>query len=78
MLPMILSTPLDQVFDGFEQLSLDEQELAFDVMKRRYHERRREEMITQAHETSAAYRRGELKTKSSADFLREINAEHST
>jgi hypothetical protein len=75
---MIVSTPLDQVFDVFEQLSIDEQELAFDVMKRRYHERRREEMIAQAHETSAAYRRGELKTKSSADFLREINAEHST
>ncbi len=75
---MIISTPLDQVFDVFELLSLDEQELALDVMKRRYHDRRREEMITQAHETSAAYRRGELKTKSATDFLQEINAEHST
>lgn len=75
---MILSTPLDQALDAFGILSDEEQELALDIMKLRQSERLRKEMIAQAKETSAANLRGEIKTQTIADFLREINAEHST
>jgi hypothetical protein len=70
---MILSTPLDQVFDVFEQLSLDEQELALDVMKHRYHEMRREQIAQNILEARAEYQRGELKPMNLEEVMKALN-----
>ncbi len=71
---MMMSTTLDKALDLLEELSNDEQEMVLDIMKRRLNERSRTQMLAQAKETSAQYRRGELETQSAADFLQEINA----
>jgi hypothetical protein len=71
---MMMSTTLDKALDMLEELSLDDQEMVLDIMKRRLHERSRTQMLAQAKETSAAYRQGELETQSASDFLQEINA----
>jgi hypothetical protein len=51
------------------------QESTLTLMKNKRNERKRTKMIAQAKEISAAYRRGELKTKSATEFLQEINTE---
>ena len=71
---MMMSTTLDKALEMLEELSDDEQELVIDIMKRRLDKRSRAQMLAQAKETSAQYRRGELEVQSASDFLQEINA----
>ncbi len=68
-------TDLDKIFINFELLSLDDQIDVLENLKRECSKRRRNSMIAEAKETSAAYRRGELKTQSVAEFLQKINTE---
>ena len=70
----MMSTTLDKALEMLEELSDDEQELVIDIMKRRLDKRARAQMLAQAKETSAQYRRGELEVQSASDFLQEINA----
>ena len=70
----MMSTTLDKALEMLEELSDDEQELVIDIMKRRLDKRSRAQMLAQAKETSAQYRRGELEVQSASDFLQEINA----
>ncbi len=75
---MLISTPVDQVLHSLDLLSNEDQEIVLNILKQRHLERRHAEIIAEAKETSAANLRGELKTQSVADFIREVNAEHST
>jgi hypothetical protein len=65
----------DQLLDAVESLPHQQRLDLADIIRKRAWLDRRSEMIQQAQETSAAYRRGELETTSVEAFLREINAE---
>jgi Mg/Co/Ni transporter MgtE len=74
---LISLTDLDKILINFELLPTNDQKDVLEILKRENSKRRRNSMIANAKETSAAYRRGELKTQSLAEFLQEINTETS-
>ncbi len=74
---LISLTDLDKISINFELLPINDQKDVLEILKRECSKRRRNSMITHAKETSAAYRRGELKTKSAIEFLQEMNTETS-
>jgi hypothetical protein len=65
---------LDEALDFVERLPRENWQTLVSIIQKRDLELRRSKMIEQAKETSAAYRRGELKTSSIDDFLEEISA----
>jgi Mg/Co/Ni transporter MgtE len=72
---LISLTDLDKILINFELLPINDQNDVLEILKRECSKRRRNSMIANAKETSAANRRGELKTQSVAEFLQEINTE---
>ncbi len=65
---------VDEALDFVERLPRENWQTLVSIIQKRDLELRCSKMIEQAKETSAAYRRGELKTGSVDDFLEEISA----
>ncbi len=67
---------LDQALDAAMQLSLTEQDMLIDILRKRQIEIRREEIAADAWEAIRAFQAGELKPESSDDLLSRLHASH--
>jgi hypothetical protein len=64
---------LDQVIDSAMQLPPDQREMLVSILNKRQIEARRREIVLDAQESLAAYRRGELNAQSAAEVIRELH-----
>jgi hypothetical protein len=59
----------DQVLEMVAQWPVEQQEMLFDVLRRRQIAIRRKEIAQNVRETRAAYRQGELQAESASDAI---------
>ncbi len=60
---------LDQILDEIASLSLEDQEMLLNVVKKRHIEKKREQILRDSQETRRAYKKG-LAKKGTVDDLR--------
>ena len=65
---------LDQALDAAMQLSLTEQDILIEILRKREIEMRREEIAADAREAIRAFQAGELKPESADDLLVRLRA----
>jgi len=66
------ATVIDQVLEKIDTMSLEEQELIIEVLRNRYREKRREEILENAKRTLEEHRKGLTSRGSVADLLIDI------
>ena len=62
----------DQILEKADEMSLDEQELIIEILKNRYREKRREEILENAKKTAEEYEKGLTSKGTVADLLKEL------
>ncbi len=67
-------TTLDYALDVVMQLSPEQREMLFDIVRRREVEARRKEIAREAREALEALRRGELKAMTAEEAIEELHA----
>jgi len=66
------ATVIDQILEKIDTMSLEEQELIIEVLRNRYREKRREEILENAKRTLEEHRKGLTSRGSVADLLKEL------
>ncbi len=62
----------DQILEKVDTMPLEEQELIIEILKNRYREKRREDILKNAEETLEEYRKGLTSKGTVADLLKEL------
>ena len=65
-------SPLDHILDEIASLSLAEQELLLNIIKKRHIERKREQILRDSRETMRAYKKGLAKTGTVEDLIKDL------
>jgi DNA-binding NtrC family response regulator len=68
-------SPLDHILDEIASLSLDEQELLLNIVKKRHIERKREQILRDSRETMRAYKKGLAKTGTVEDLIKDLESD---
>ena len=69
---MQTTTMFEQVLEKVDTMPLEEQELIIDILKNRYREKRREDILKNAKRTLEEYRKGLASEGTVADLLEEL------
>ena len=62
----------DEILDKVEGMPLEDQNMMIEIIRNRYKEKRREEIVRHAQETLQEYRKGLTSKGSVADLLQEL------
>ncbi len=65
-------TSFQEIIDSIEQLSFDEQDYLFELIKKRRIEKRRSEIATDAKATLEAFKQGKAKKGSVEDLIADL------
>ena len=65
---------LDQILDEIASLSLDEQDMLINIIKKRQIERKREQILRDSRETMRAYKKGLAKRGTVDDLLKDLES----
>jgi len=66
---------LDQILDEIASLSLDEEEMLLNIIKKRHIERKREQILKDSRETRRAYKKGLAKRGTVADLMKDLESD---
>ncbi len=66
---------IDQILDAIASLSLDDQEMLINILKRRRIEKRREQILRDSRETMRAYKKGLAKRGTVDDLLKDLESD---
>jgi DNA-binding NtrC family response regulator len=66
---------LDQILDEIASLSLDEQEMLINIVKKRHIERKREQILRDSRETLRAYKKGLAKRGTVDDLMKDLESD---
>jgi len=67
------NSTLQKALEAVEALSLDEQKILLDIIKKRLHQERRAELVRETLEVQKEYKEGKVKFGSVDDFLKELD-----
>ena len=65
---------IDETLDKVNEIPLEDQGRLAEIMKNRYREKRREEILANAHQSEEEYKKGLTSSGSISDLLREMEA----
>ncbi|TET42602.1 MAG: hypothetical protein E3J66_03325 [Dehalococcoidia bacterium] len=65
---------LDEILDKVDEMPLEDQDMLVELMRNRYKEERREEILANARQTLKEYNKGLTSKGTVADLLRELQA----
>ncbi len=65
---------IDEILDKVDGMPLEDQGMLVELIRRRYREKRREEILANARQTVEEYNKGLTSKGSVADLLRELEA----
>ena len=65
---------IDQILDEIASLSLDEQDMLINIIKKRQIERKREQILRDSRETMRAYKKGLAKRGTVDDLLKDLES----
>jgi len=68
---------LDQILEKVDAMPLEEQELIIEILKNRYREKRREDILKNAAKTLEEHRKGLTSKGTVADLLKELEDDQS-
>ncbi len=68
-----MTTTLDYAIDVAMELSIEQQEMLVEILRRRHVEARRREIAKDAQKSLDAFHRGELKPQSAEAVIRELH-----
>ena len=63
---------LDQILEKVDAMTLEEQELVIELLRNRYREKRREEILENAKETLKEHEKGLASKGTVADLIKEL------
>jgi len=66
---------LDQILDEIASLSLDEQDMLINIIRKRQIERKREQILRDSRETMRAYKKGLAKRGTVDDLLKDLESD---
>ncbi len=66
---------LDQILDEIASLSLEDQEMLLNIVKKRHIEKKREQILRDSRETMRAYKKGLAKTGTVADLMKGLESD---
>jgi DNA-binding NtrC family response regulator len=66
---------LDQILDEIASLSLEDQEVLLNIIKRRHIERKREQILRDSRGTMRAYKKGLAKRGTVDDLMRDLESD---
>ena len=66
---------LDHILDEIASLSLDEQDMLINIIKKRQIERKREQILRDSRETMRAYKKGLAKRGTVDDLLKDLESD---
>jgi hypothetical protein len=64
---------LDEILDKVGEMPLEEQGILAELIRSRYNDKRREEILTNARKTRREYSRGQTSKGSVSDLLKELD-----
>ncbi|MBW1917945.1 MAG: hypothetical protein JRI57_07980 [Deltaproteobacteria bacterium] len=70
-----IQSQLDHILDEIASLSLDEQEILLNIVKKRHIDRRREQILRDSRETIRAYKKGLAKTGRVEDLIKDLESD---
>ena len=65
---------IDEILDKVNEIPLEDQGLLLELIRNRYHEKRREEILANAHQSEEEYKKGLTSSGSISDLLQEMEA----
>jgi len=65
---------MDEILDKVNEIPLEDQGILAELIKNRYREKRREEILANAHQSEEEYKKGLTSSGSISDLLREMEA----
>ncbi len=65
---------LDEILGKVDEMPLDDQDLLVEIIRNRYKEKRREDILASAHQTLKEYKKGQTSKGTVSDLLRELEA----
>ncbi len=65
---------LDEILDKVDEIPLEDQGILAELIRNRYKEKRREEILANARQTLEEYNKGLTSKGTVSDFLRELEA----
>jgi len=65
---------LDEILDKVDEIPLEDQNILAELIRNRYKEKRREEILANARQTLSEYNEGLTSKGSVSDLLRELEA----
>jgi DNA-binding NtrC family response regulator len=71
----VTQSHLDQILDEIASLSLDEQEMLINIVKKRHIERKREQILRDSRETMRAYKKGLAKRGTVDDLMKDLESD---
>jgi hypothetical protein len=66
---------LDQILDEIASLSLEDQELLLNIVKKRHIEKKREQILRDSRETMRAYKKGLAKKGTVDDLMKDLESD---
>ena len=69
---MQTATMFEQILEKIDTMPLEEQEFIIEILKNRYREKRREEILKNAERTNEEHRKGLTSKGTVADLLKEL------
>jgi len=63
---------LDEILDKVEEMPLEDQDMILELIRNRYKEKRRGEILANARQTLEEYKKGLVSKGSVSDLLREL------
>ncbi len=69
---MQITTVFDQILEKIDTMPLEEQELLIEILRNRYREKRRDEILKNSEEALEEYRKGLIAEGTVADLLKEL------
>jgi DNA-binding NtrC family response regulator len=66
---------LDQILDEIASLSLDEQEMLLDILKKRYIEQRRRRIAREVREAQREHKKGLTKRGTVEDLMKDLESD---
>jgi hypothetical protein len=66
---------LDQILDAIASLSLDEEEMLLNIIKKRHIERKREQILRDSRETLHAFKKGLAKRGTVDDLMKDLKSD---
>jgi hypothetical protein len=66
---------LDQILDAIASLSLDEQEMLIDILKKRHIEQKRQRIVREVREAQREHKKGLTKRGTVEDLMKDLKSD---